>query len=86
MGIYIGSVVMNCEDIERMTQFWVSALGLRPGPLTEEGRFRVLGGERVNLSLQVAQSPLLRARRHIWICTPTMWPSRWNAWLGSGPP
>ena len=58
MGIYIGSVVINCEDIERMTQFWVSALGLRPGPLTEEGRFQVLGGERVNLSLQVAQSPI----------------------------
>jgi hypothetical protein len=44
VGIYIGSVVMNCKDIERMTQFWVSALGLRPGPLTDEGRFGVLGG------------------------------------------
>ena len=59
MGIYVGSVVINCEDIERMTEFWVNALGLTPGPLTEEGRFRVLGGERVNLSLQVAQSPIL---------------------------
>ena len=58
MCIYIGSVVINCEDIERMTRFWVTALGLRPGPLTEEGRFRVLSGERVNLSLQVAQSPI----------------------------
>ena len=59
MGIYVGSVVINCEDIERMTEFWVDALGLTPGPLTEEGRFRVLGGDRVNLSLQVAQSPIV---------------------------
>ena len=59
MGIYVGSVVINCEDIARMTEFWVSALGLTPGPLTEEGRFRVLGGDRVNLSLQVAQSPIV---------------------------
>jgi predicted enzyme related to lactoylglutathione lyase len=59
VGIYVGSVVINCEDIERMTQFWVNSLGLEPGPLTEEGRFRVLGGDRVNLSLQVAQSPIV---------------------------
>jgi len=59
VGIFVGSVVINCEDMERMTEFWVGALGLTPGPLTEEGRFRVLGGERVNLSLQVAQSPIV---------------------------
>ena len=70
MGIYVGSVVINCEDIERMTQFWVGALGLEPGPLTEEGRFRVLGGDRVNLSLQVAQSPIIgRSEMHLDLYT-----------------
>jgi catechol 2,3-dioxygenase-like lactoylglutathione lyase family enzyme len=53
MGIRVGSVVINCADIERMSAFWCAALGLVAGPVTEGGRFRVLGGPRVNLSLQV---------------------------------
>ena len=59
MGISVGSVVINCEDIDTMSEFWATALDLTPGPITEGGRFRVLGGERVNLSLQVAQSPIV---------------------------
>jgi catechol-2,3-dioxygenase len=70
VGIYVGSVVINCVDMERMSEFWTRALGLTPGPVTEEGRFRVLGGERVNLSLQVAQSPIVgRNEMHLDLYT-----------------
>jgi hypothetical protein len=61
MDLVIGSVVINCSDRELMAQFWTQALGLRPGPVTESGRFQVLAGDTVNLSLQVAQSTV-RAR------------------------
>lgn len=61
MAIRIGAVVINCADIELLTRFWSQALDLTAGPLTEGGRFRVLGGDRINLSLQVAQTPV-RAR------------------------
>jgi hypothetical protein len=57
MAIRIGAVVINCADIDLLTGFWSRALDLTPGPLTEGGRFRVLGGARVNLSLQVADTP-----------------------------
>jgi catechol 2,3-dioxygenase-like lactoylglutathione lyase family enzyme len=58
MGIRLGSVVINCADLERMSDFWCAALDLTPGPLTEGGRFRVLGGSRVNVSLQRADTPV----------------------------
>jgi catechol 2,3-dioxygenase-like lactoylglutathione lyase family enzyme len=58
MSIRIGSVVINCADIETMTRFWTRALDLKPGPLVDGGKFRVLGGERVNLSLQIADTPV----------------------------
>jgi hypothetical protein len=58
VSLRIGSTVINCADIELMSRFWSEALGLRPGPLTEGGAFRVLGGEHVNLSLQVAKTPI----------------------------
>jgi catechol 2,3-dioxygenase-like lactoylglutathione lyase family enzyme len=58
MGIRLGSVVINCADLEAMTKFWASALDLTPGPGSDDGRFRVLRGPRVNVSLQVAGSPV----------------------------
>ncbi|MER6757003.1 VOC family protein [Micromonospora echinofusca] len=58
MGIRLGSVVINCADLDVMTKFWATALHLTPGPVVDEGRFRVLRGRRVNVSLQVAQSPV----------------------------
>jgi catechol 2,3-dioxygenase-like lactoylglutathione lyase family enzyme len=61
MAIRIGAVVINCADIELLTRFWCEALGLTAGPLTDGGKFRVLGGDRVFLSLQVADTPV-RAR------------------------
>jgi hypothetical protein len=32
MEIRLGSVVINCADLERMTAFWAAALDLTPGP------------------------------------------------------
>jgi catechol 2,3-dioxygenase-like lactoylglutathione lyase family enzyme len=58
MSLRLGSVVMNCADIESMTQFWTEALGLVAGPLSPEGDFRVLGGGVVHISLQVARTPV----------------------------
>jgi catechol 2,3-dioxygenase-like lactoylglutathione lyase family enzyme len=58
MALRLGSVVINCADIETMTQFWTSALDLKPGPLSPEGDFRVLGGGVTAVSLQVAQTPV----------------------------
>ena len=58
MALRLGSVVINCADIETMTQFWTSALDLQAGPLSPEGDFRVLGGGVTAISLQVAQTPV----------------------------
>jgi Glyoxalase-like domain len=70
VGLRVGSTVINCADIELMTSFWSNALGLRPGPLTEGGSFRVLGGEHVNLSLQVATTPVTaRDQMHLDLYT-----------------
>lgn len=61
MATRIGAVVINCADIELLTWFWSRALDLTAGPLTEGGRFRILGGDRIFLSLQLADTPV-RAR------------------------
>ena len=58
MGIRLGSTVVNCADIETMTDFWVQALGLTPNHREPDDDFRVLRGERVNMSLQVADTPV----------------------------
>ena len=70
MALRLGSTVINCADIELMTAFWSRALDLRPGPLTEGGHFRVLGGEHVNVSLQVARTPVTtRDQMHLDLYT-----------------
>jgi catechol 2,3-dioxygenase-like lactoylglutathione lyase family enzyme len=58
MGVRIGSVVVNCADLEIMTAFWAEALGLVPSSREPDDEFRVLRGERVNLSLQRADTPV----------------------------
>jgi predicted enzyme related to lactoylglutathione lyase len=58
MAIRIGSTVINCADIEAMTAFWSRALGLTPASTDPGDGFRVLRGEHVNLSLQLAQTPV----------------------------
>jgi len=58
VAIRIGSTVVNCADIETMTDFWSEALGLVPNHRDVGDDFRVLHGERVNLSLQLARTPV----------------------------
>lgn len=54
--IRLGSTVINCRDLESMTRFWSGALGLVPSSSAPDDDFRVLRGERVSLSLQVART------------------------------
>jgi catechol 2,3-dioxygenase-like lactoylglutathione lyase family enzyme len=66
----LGSVVINCADMQTMTQFWASALDLIPGPISPEGDFRVLGGKLVHVSLQVAKTPVTaRDQMHLDLFT-----------------
>jgi catechol 2,3-dioxygenase-like lactoylglutathione lyase family enzyme len=66
----IGSVVINCVDMDGMTEFWSSALGLRVGPLSSVGDFRVLRGPYINLSLQRAATPVsCRDQMHLDLYT-----------------
>jgi catechol 2,3-dioxygenase-like lactoylglutathione lyase family enzyme len=58
MAVRIGSTVVNCADIEAMTDFWCGALGLVPDHREPGDDFRVLRGERQNMSLQVARTPV----------------------------
>lgn len=58
MGIRVGSTVLNCADLETMTDFWIRALDLVPSSREPEDEFRVLRGERVNISLQLARTPV----------------------------
>jgi catechol 2,3-dioxygenase-like lactoylglutathione lyase family enzyme len=68
--IRVGSIVINCADLDRMTEFWSTALDLRAGPLTDGGRFRVLGGDRINLSLQRSFTPVTaRDQMHLDLYT-----------------
>jgi catechol 2,3-dioxygenase-like lactoylglutathione lyase family enzyme len=58
VGIRLGSTVINCADIETMTEFWSEALSLAPNHRDDGDEFRVLRGESVNLSLQVSGTPV----------------------------
>ena len=70
MALRVGSTVINCADLELMTTFWSRALDLRPGPVVDGGTFRVLGGEHVNVSLQVAGTPVTaRDQMHLDLYT-----------------
>jgi catechol 2,3-dioxygenase-like lactoylglutathione lyase family enzyme len=70
MAMRMGSVVINCADLEAMARFWTAALDLRAGPVTDGGRFRVLHGPGVNLSLQVTDTPVTaRDQMHLDLYT-----------------
>jgi predicted enzyme related to lactoylglutathione lyase len=58
MAIRLGSTVINCADIEVMTNFWSQALDLVPSSEKKGDEFRVLRGDRVNLSLQRSRTPV----------------------------
>ena len=60
MAIRLGSTVINCADLELMTSFWSQALQLNlvPSAPDDDDDFRVLRGEGVYLSLQLARTPV----------------------------
>jgi catechol 2,3-dioxygenase-like lactoylglutathione lyase family enzyme len=70
MSLRLGSTVVNVADIETMTDFWSRALHLTPSRRDPGDDFRVLRGERVNLSLQVADTPVsARDQMHLDLYT-----------------
>lgn len=70
MAIRLGSTVINCADIELMTDFWSAALGLAPDTSDAGDEFRVLRGGRTNVSLQLARTPVsARDQMHVDLYT-----------------
>src|SRR5207247_10539219 len=57
--VRVGSVVIDCLDLELMTRFWSDALGYRPDESGRTERWCRLDDPagRVNVSLQVVQDP-----------------------------
>jgi uncharacterized protein (TIGR00725 family) len=70
MNLRLGSTVINCSDLESMTAFWSEALGLTPSSRLPEDDFRVLRGARINVSLQLADTPVTaRDQMHLDLYT-----------------
>lgn len=70
MAIRLGSTVINCADLELMTSFWSEALDLVPSSSAPDDDFRVLRGQHVNISLQLAQTPVkARGQMHLDLYT-----------------
>src|SRR5579859_63512 len=70
MAIRLGSTVINCADIELMTRFWSRALHLSPQSEAPGDDFRVLKGDYVSLSLQLAGTPVTaRDQMHLDLYT-----------------
>ncbi len=70
MSLRLGSVVINCANLEQMTAFWSAALDFRVGPVSPAGDFRTLAGDLLQLSLQVAQTPVIaRDQMHLDLYT-----------------
>ncbi len=70
MSLRLGSVVINCANLELMTAFWSAALDFRVGPVSPEGDFRTLAGDLLQLSLQVARTPVTaRDQMHLDLYT-----------------
>jgi catechol 2,3-dioxygenase-like lactoylglutathione lyase family enzyme len=55
VAIRLGSVVINCADLDAMSAFWSAALDLTPDV---GDHFRVLRGPGVQVSLQRADTPV----------------------------
>ncbi|HEX4822647.1 MAG TPA: VOC family protein [Acidimicrobiales bacterium] len=59
------SMVINCADIDRMTEFWCAVLGLEVDRRSGEA-FRVLRGGHGNVALQRAEDPVTyRHQMHV---------------------
>ena len=71
MAIRLGSTVINCADLETMTDFWCAALDLQPNHRDPDDGFRFLRGRSVNLSLQLAKTPVsARDQMHLDLYSP----------------
>ncbi len=57
MGVRVGSVVINCKNLDTMSWFLVPSPGVDYRTSHRRARFRVFGGEPMNLSLQVSTAP-----------------------------
>jgi predicted enzyme related to lactoylglutathione lyase len=58
------SMVINCADIERLTEFWCAVLRLEPH--SADVSFRVLRGAHGNVALQVSDDPVTdRHQMHV---------------------
>jgi len=70
MAIRFGTVI-NCADLELMTDFWSRALHLAPSSRAAADDFRVLRGEAGRrLSLQLARTPVTaRDQMHLDLFT-----------------
>jgi catechol 2,3-dioxygenase-like lactoylglutathione lyase family enzyme len=58
--LYLATVVVNVQDMQRAVAFWSAALGYQPREADWDPAFMMLvdpAGERVPLSLQLAESP-----------------------------
>jgi predicted enzyme related to lactoylglutathione lyase len=70
MTIRLGSTVINVADLELMTRFWAQALHLSTVPNDDDDDFRVLRGPHVNVSLQLAGTPVTaRDQMHLDLYT-----------------
>jgi catechol 2,3-dioxygenase-like lactoylglutathione lyase family enzyme len=70
MTIRLGSTVINVANLEVMTRFWSQALGLSPSSNAADDDFRVLRGPHVNVSLQLAATPVTaRDQMHLDLYT-----------------
>jgi len=64
------SMVINCADADRMSEFWCGVLGLTPHPRSSDG-FRALIGEHGIVALQVADDPVTyRHQMHVDVYCP----------------
>lgn len=64
------NVVINCADIDRMSDFWCAALDLTVRPRSDD-QFRVLQGEHGNVALQRADDPVVsRHQMHLDVYCP----------------
>jgi catechol 2,3-dioxygenase-like lactoylglutathione lyase family enzyme len=70
MAIRLSSVVVNVADLEVMTALWCEALGHTPSSREPGDDFRVLRGDRMNPSLQLADTPITgRDQMHLDLYT-----------------
>jgi catechol 2,3-dioxygenase-like lactoylglutathione lyase family enzyme len=64
------SMVINCADADRMSEFWCGVLGLTQHPRSSDD-FRVLTGPHGNVALQVAKDPVTyRDQMHVDVYCP----------------